>query len=125
MRLNDGIATLLWRVLAMVFIVLAVLGAFLPLLPTVPFLIAAAWAGGRGWPALERWLLDHPRYGVHIRRWRESGAVPRRAKLAAIGMMAASSIVLLFFIDAHVAVKLAAPLLMAAVAVWLWTRPEP
>lgn len=125
MRSDRGIATLLWRVLAVVFVVLGVIGAFLPILPTVPFLIAAAWAGGRGWPALERWLLDHPGYGVHIRQWREAGAVPRRAKLFAIGMMTISSVALLLFVDAPLAIKVVVPLVMAVVAVWLWMRPEP
>src|SRR5262245_34246909 len=99
MRLDRGIQRLLWRVLAVVFVALGLLGAFLPVLATVPFLIAAAWAGGRGWPALEAWLLDHPRFGTHIRQWRQAGAVPRRAKLAAIGMMSVSALALVFVVD--------------------------
>ena len=125
MRLESGIARLLWRVLATVLLVLAVVGVFLPILPTVPFLIAAAWAGGRGWPALERWLLEHPLYGTHIRHWRQSGAVPRRAKWAAICMMAISAGMLVAFTGAHLAVKVVVPAVMAAVALWLWLRPEP
>jgi uncharacterized membrane protein YbaN (DUF454 family) len=124
MRLDGPIARLLWRLLALLLVGLGLLGVVLPLLPTVPFLIAAAWAGSRGWPALEQWLIGHPRYGEHIRQWRQHGAVPRRAKWAASLMMAVSSGVLAF---SHVpaALKIAAPLLMAVVAVWLWMRPEP
>jgi len=124
MLADRRIARWLWRLLAGVLLVLGVVGAFLPVLPTVPFLIAAAWAAGRGWPALEQWLLTHPRYGEHIRRWRESGAVPRRAKWAATTMMSASA-VLLLFIDIPLALKVGVPLVMAAVAIWLWRRPEP
>jgi len=124
MPAEGRIARWLWRLLAGLLLVLGIVGVFLPVLPTVPFLIAAAWAGGRGWPALERWLLAHPRYGPHIRRWRESGAVPRRAKWAAISMMSASAMLLLFT-NLPVALKIAVPLLMAVVAVWLWRRPEP
>jgi uncharacterized membrane protein YbaN (DUF454 family) len=124
MRPDGRMATLFWRALALLFIALGLLGIFLPLLPTVPFLLAAAWAAGRGWPALEHWLLAHPRYGPTIRQWREQGAVPRRAKWAATGMMTLSSAVLLAT-DVPVAVKVVAPLLMAAVAIWLWRRPEP
>lgn len=120
-----GIATLLWRLLALVLLALGVLGVFLPILPTVPFLIAAAWAGGRGWPALEQWLLGHPRLGPPIRQWRQSGAVPRRAKWAAIGMMSVSAGLLLVFVDVPMAIKVAALLLMAVVGAWLWRRPEP
>jgi uncharacterized membrane protein YbaN (DUF454 family) len=123
MRLDGVIARLLWRALALVLVALGILGVFLPGLPTVPFLIAAAWASGRGWPALELWLLEHPRYGGYIRQWRERGAVPRRAKWAAIWMMIFSTAVLLVT-SAPAALKVGAPLLMAAVAIWLWRRPE-
>ncbi|CAN7756157.1 YbaN family protein [Variovorax sp. LjRoot84] len=123
-RLEGAIARLLWRVLALVLVALGLLGVFLPVLPTVPFLLAAAWAGGRGWPALEHWLLDHPRYGESIRRWRQEGAVSRRAKWAASWMMFFSTAVLLVT-NAPIVVKVAAPLLMAVIAIWLWKRPEP
>ena len=123
MRPKGPVARLLWRVLALVFVALGLLGAFLPVLPTVPFLLAAAWAAGHGWPALERWLLEHPRYGEYIRRWQERGAVPRRAKWTATVMMTFSALVLLAT-AAPVAVKIGAPLFMAAVAIWLWRRPE-
>ena len=123
MRPKGPVARLLWRVLALVFVALGLIGAFLPVLPTVPFLLAAAWAAGRGWPALERWLLEHPRYGEYIRRWQERGAVPRRAKWAATVMMTFSALLLLAT-GAPIAVKIGAPLFMAAVAIWLWRRPE-
>lgn len=121
--LPGRIARLLWRLLAILFIALGVLGILLPGLPTVPFLLAAAWAGGHGWPALEQWLLGHPRYGETIRQWRRGGIVSRRAKWAASGMMAIGAIVLLFT-GLPAAVKAVAPLLMAVVAIWLWMRPE-
>jgi len=123
MRPKGPVARLLWRVLALVFVALGLIGAFLPVLPTVPFLLAAAWAAGHGWPALERWLLEHPRYGEYIRRWQERGAVPRRAKWTATVMMTFSALVLLAT-GAPVAVKIGAPLFMAVVAIWLWRRPE-
>ncbi|MDM0014670.1 YbaN family protein [Variovorax sp. J22P168] len=124
MRLDPRIAKVLWRVLASVFLLLGVIGIVLPVLPTVPFIIAAAWAGGRGWPQLETWLLGHPKYGVHIQRWRQGGMVPRRAKVLAISMMTISAIGLQFA-DLPWAVRLGTPLVMAVVALWLWTRPEP
>lgn len=113
------LALLLWRSLA----VLCVVVVFLPGLPTVPFLLVAAWAGGRGWPALEDWLLNHPHHGPGIRRWRERGAVPRRAKWAASGMMLASAGVLQLSPVGRWS-KVAVPALMAAVVLWLSRRPE-
>lgn len=121
--MRKAAAQLLWRALAAFSLLLAILGVVLPLLPTVPFLILAAWAGGKGWPALETWLLNHAHFGPGIRRWRESGAVPRRAKWLATVMMSCSAI-MLALTPAPLAVKVGVPAVMATVALWLWRRPE-
>lgn len=115
--------SLLWRALALLSLVLGLIGILLPVLPTVPFLLLAAWAAGKGWPALETWLLNHTHFGPHIRRWRERGAVPRRAKWLASLMMLASATGLAMT-PLPLAVKIAVPAVMAAVAIWLWRRPE-
>lgn len=116
-------ALLLWRTLALTCVGLGLAGMFLPVLPTVPFLLVAAWSGSKGWPRLERWLLDHPRHGPAIRRWRDHRAVPRRAKWAAsVTMLASIAIVLASPLP--LAVKTGVPLFLAAVAAWLWLRPD-
>jgi len=112
-----------WRGTALAFVALGMLGVVIPGLPTVPFLLAAAWAAGRGWPALEQRLLNHPRYGSSIARWRERGAVPRSAKWTASLMMLLSTVALVVS-SAPTPVKVAAPMLMSAVGLWLWKRPE-
>jgi hypothetical protein len=112
-----------WRTLAVLCVVLGLIGVVVPGLPTVPFLLVAAWAGGKGWPALERWLLQHPRHGPAIRRWRDHGAVPRRAKWIASATMVVS-VALIAISAAHVALKLGMFAFLAAVALWLWRRPE-
>ncbi len=114
---------LLWRGLAALALALGLVGIVVPGLPTVPFLLLAAWAGGKGWPALEARLLAHPRHGPVIRRWRENGAIPRRAKWLASGMMLLSAVVLALS-GLPLAVRVGVPLFMAAVAVWMWRRPE-
>lgn len=117
------IALLWWRTLAVLSVALGVVGAFVPVLPTVPFLLLAAWAGSKGWPALEAWLLAHPRHGPAIRRWRDHRAVPRRAKWLASATMSVS-VVLVLLSGAHWALKLGMVAFLAAVAGWLWRRPE-
>lgn len=120
---SGRITPLLWSLLALVFLALALLGVVLPLLPTVPFLLLAAWCGGRGWPALEAWLLGHPLYGPPIREWRRGGVVSRRAKWAASIAMATSAVAMQFA-PLPWAARIAGPLLMLATAIWLWRRPE-
>ncbi len=119
----NRIVRLLWRALAAAALLLGVVGIVVPGLPTVPFLLVAAWAGGKGWPALEARLLAHPRYGPVILRWREHGAIPRRAKWLASGMMLLSAGVL-WFSGLPLVARVGIPLFMLAVAVWMWRRPE-
>lgn len=70
-----------------VMLMLGIIGIVTPLLPTTPFLLVAAWCFGKSSPRLEAWMLNHPRFGPSLRRWREEGAIPRRAKwMAVIGM---------------------------------------
>lgn len=113
-----------WRSLAIVAFALGIIGAFLPIMPTVPFLIVATWAAGKGWPKFERWLLNHAHFGPPVRRWREHGAVTRRAKWLASIMMATSAVFLQFFTSIMLLVRVSVPLVMLAVGIWLWRRPE-
>jgi uncharacterized membrane protein YbaN (DUF454 family) len=103
---------------------MGIVGAFVPGLPTVVFLLLATWASSHGWPELEQRLLTHPKYGGVIRQWREEGKVPRRAKWLASGMMLFSAGVIQF-IPAYALLRTLLPMLLLAVAVWLWSRPEP
>ncbi|HMN57183.1 MAG TPA: YbaN family protein [Ottowia sp.] len=114
----------LWRLLALAAFALGVVGAFLPVLPTVPFLLLAAWAAGKGWPAFEAWLLRHPRFGPPVRRWRTHGAVSRKAKWLATVTMTLSVIALQFMGEVAPWVRVAVPLFLLAMGVWLWRRPE-
>lgn len=71
---------------------LGALGAIVPLLPTVPFVILSALCFARSSPALERRLVEHPTLGAHIVAWRERGAISRRGKVAAAAAFAVSAL---------------------------------
>jgi uncharacterized protein len=111
----------LWFAAGACAVLLAVVGFVLPLLPTVPFLLLAAFCFSRSCERCERWMLEHPRFGPPIRDWREHHAVPLRVKQFAVLMMAFSS--------AGSWWLLASPwrwlpaLVCTAVAWWLWRLP--
>jgi len=69
---------------------LGVLGAFLPVLPTTPFMLLSLWAFSLSSKRLETWLLNHPRFGPRLVAWRAHRAVPLPVKLTAWGSMIAS-----------------------------------
>jgi uncharacterized membrane protein YbaN (DUF454 family) len=103
-------------------LILAALGAALPVLPTVPFLILAAFCFGRGDPRFERWLLEHKTFGPPIRKWRESGAISRKGKIGATVGFAISIALSLIFAPFP---WFFAPMVAALIAgSWIWTRPE-
>jgi uncharacterized membrane protein YbaN (DUF454 family) len=79
-----------YLVLGCAFVALGLIGAFLPVLPTTPFLIIAVWAFSRSSPRLERWLLEHRRFGPGLVAWRTHRVIPLRVKLLAWGGMGAS-----------------------------------
>lgn len=118
-------APLRWLLLtvAVISLALGVVGIFLPVMPTVPFLLVAAWAAARSSPRLLAWLENHPHFGQSLRDWRRGGVVRRRAKWTATVVMSASAVSLLWFVKIRWAALLAIAC-MAAVLVWLWMRPE-
>jgi|TARA_R100000935_G_C2720178_1_gene117629 uncharacterized membrane protein YbaN (DUF454 family) len=116
---------LLWRALALFFVLLGLIGIALPVMPTVPFLIAALWAASKGWPRLEAWLLNHPKYGPDIKAWRDHRVIKRRSKLIALVMMATGYLVLWLFVpQVPVWLKAIVGVVLVVVGCWLATRPD-
>jgi hypothetical protein len=114
---------LVWLAGGLLALSLGVLGLFLPLLPTVPFVLLAALCFSRGCARCERWLLEHPRLGPPLREWRTHRAVSRRAKWLASLSMAGGAALGAWLLDGWLAGLPA--LACAAVAAWLWSLPEP
>ena len=101
---------------------LGAIGIFLPLLPTVPFMILAAYFFARSSPRLEAKLLDHAHFGPHIRRWREKGAISRKGKHAALVAFGISAAIGLATLSLP---WLLLPLIAAVIGgMWIATRPE-
>ena len=112
----------IWTGAVFLFVGIGAVGAVLPLLPTVPFLLLALFCFARGNPVWEQRLLAHPHYGPMLRDWRTRRAIPRKAKVGALVTMAISVVVTGVLAGwPWVLIPLA---VMAISGTWIWTRAE-
>ncbi|MCG8048046.1 MAG: YbaN family protein [Candidatus Thiodiazotropha endolucinida] len=110
-------------VLAYLFLALAVIGVILPGLPTVPFLLLAAWFAAKGSERLHRWLYAHPHFGKLLVDWEQQGAISRSSKVAAVILLIVAWVVMYLRISSPwVMAGLTA--LFVSIMVFLLTRPE-
>ncbi|SFH87179.1 YbaN family protein [Modicisalibacter xianhensis] len=123
MASNVSLRRLAYLGLAYGCVGLGAAGIVLPLLPTTPFLLVAAWAAPKGSPRVEAWLYDHPYFGPPLRAWHEQRAVPRRAKWIACLLLLSSWLVLWLSTDSPI-VPVITGLLFMGVATFLVTRPD-
>lgn len=76
-----------YRILAYTSLGLAIAGIVLPLLPTTPFVLLAAWSAGRSSPEFLQWLHNHRTFGPILHNWKQNRAVPLKAKWSACAML--------------------------------------
>ena len=103
---------------------LGVTGAFLPVLPTTPFLLVAAWGFGRSSPVLHDWLMSHPRFGGTLRDWYEYGAISPWIKVVALAGLA-SSVLAVFSLTSLTVLRLLYVLPVVTTATFILSRPSP
>ncbi|EHJ94653.1 Inner membrane protein ybaN [Vreelandella boliviensis LC1] len=114
----------MWVVLAGVNFSIGVLGIFLPLLPTTVFMLMAVYCASKGSPRFETWIRSRHYVGPLLVTWEQERAIPRRAKLAAVSMIALSALITAWSLGPGWQRWLMVVLLML-IALWLVTRPEP
>lgn len=112
----------MWLFLGWFFVVLGAIGAVLPLMPTVPFLLAAAYCFERGSPRLHAWLIGHPQFGPPLVEWRKDRVIRWRAKLLAVGGLAISGTYTVFFSERPYEVKIAVAGMVLAASLFIMTR---
>lgn len=116
---------MLYLCLGWLMVATGIVGAFLPVLPTTPFLLIALWCFSKSSPKLEAWLLSHPRFGPSLRNWREKGAVPRKAKIAAVSLMTMSYAIFWFGTQPNPLPAVIVAATMLGAGLYVSTRPEP
>ena len=103
---------------------LGIIGIFLPIMPTTPFIILAAACWAKASPRFHRWLHQHRYFGPMVQNWEEKRAVPRRAKYLAYTMMTASCLMMLYRFPDQWWITAGAAAICLAGAVWMSRLPD-
>ena len=103
---------------------LGILGIFLPLLPTTPFVLLTAACWARASPRFHRWLLGHRTFGPIVIAWETRRALPRRAQRLGLLLMTASMWTSMWIVQQRPWLVLMLLLTWLVVGGWLWRLPE-
>ena len=89
-RAKSALIRQVWIVAGGLALLLGILGIALPLLPTTPLILLAAFCFGKGSERLRNWLTSHSKFGPMIADWESHGAISKRGKIAAVLAMGAA-----------------------------------
>jgi len=115
---------LLLLVAGSVCVALAMLGVFLPLLPTTPFLLLAAACYARGSQRFLAWLIASPTFGPLISEWHTCHSIPYRTKLSAIALMSTTLTVSVVYFVQPLWLQLVLAAIGLGLAIWMYGLPS-
>jgi uncharacterized membrane protein YbaN (DUF454 family) len=123
--LNEDPVRSIYMLAGLLMTALGIVGAFLPLLPTTPFLLVAVWCFSRSSPRLEHWLLNHRTFGPSLQNWQREGAISARAKTAAICLIVASYGFFYYRTQPSLLLAVVVGLILSGSVLFISTRPLP
>ncbi len=113
----------IWFLAGTAAFILGALGVVVPLLPTVPFLLLAAFCFARSSEQAHDWLHNHKTFGPPIKDWKDSGAIRMPAKItASVCIVAGFTASFVFGVATWVLAFQA--VVLSCVALFIWTRPN-
>ena len=113
----------LFILLGSLFTGLAFLGIFLPLLPTTPFLLLAAFFYLRSSEKLYNWLLNHKIFGKYLQNYLENRAIPLKIKIFTLILLWVTILATsLFFVDTFIIKLLLIAIAIAVTIHILWLK---
>jgi uncharacterized membrane protein YbaN (DUF454 family) len=112
----------MWLLLGWFFVGLGFIGAVLPIIPTVPFLLVAVFCFEKGSPRLHAWIMNHPRFGGPLSDWQKHRVIGWRSKLVSVGGLAVSLTYTCFFSDRPDWVKASVGIIGAVAIVFILSR---
>ncbi len=120
----SGAKKTLFLILGFLSLFLGVLGIFLPILPTTPFALLAAYFFSKSSKKLHDWLLRQKHLGPLIQNWERHGVIRPRAKILATVTMVLLFSYTLIFVPVHWGIKALITSIGVAVLTFIWTRPS-
>ena len=118
------LAKAVYLVIGFISLILGIIGTFLPILPTVPFILLSAYCFARGYPPLYHWLRDRSVFAASLQDWERERAISRASKRKSLLMMAVGFALALYAAPA-VWLKIMLLAIGVSVATFIATRPEP
>ncbi len=117
-------AKFLWLLVGLTAVALGAVGLVMPLLPTTPFLLVAAFAFARSSERLDRWLREHRTFGPLIDNWHRDGSIDRKAKWTAIVVILMTPAIT-WLLGAPSWIVASQIVVLSAAALFILTRPSP
>ena len=109
-------------IVAWISFLLGIVGAFLPILPTTPFLILSAFLFSKSSPKFHKWVLDLPIAGDGIKDWQENKLIRPKAKIMASSMIILSLVMIHINSSIHDAIKIPVTIVLVSVMAFILSR---
>jgi uncharacterized membrane protein YbaN (DUF454 family) len=103
--------------LGLVSLTLGIIGIFLPVLPTTPFLLLASFLFLKSSKSLYEWLMNHPKLGHYIKNFMVHKSLPLHVKIVSVSMVWITLLYCAFFVAGHWALSALFILLATAITV--------
>lgn len=110
--------------ISFISLVLAVLGIFLPILPTTPFLILSAFLYAKSSSKFYNWIMNHRLFGPSLRDWKNHRSVSKKSKILAIAMILATFSISIVFVVPIIAIKILLGVIGITILVFIIRLPE-
>ena len=123
-RSQSRLVRALFNIAGVAALGLGVLGIFLPLLPTTPFVLLAAACFARGSERFHQWLLANRTFGPMVYEWECHRSLPYRTKVTAIVLMSLTMTISIVFFVGPLWLKIALALFGVALAIWMYRIPS-
>jgi uncharacterized protein len=120
--MNKMTVKYLYLVFGWTMLLLGAIGVLLPLLPTTPFIILAAYCFNKGSPKIHQMLLDNKYFGGMIKDWEQSKVIRLKAKIYSTSMIIPLFAYTLAYVDVHISLKFIITAIGISVLTFIWTR---